>query len=107
MGKIEKGLTIVGMTELEAKVYLKLLEVKQAKVGELAKATRVTREQLYPLLEKLIEKNFLRKTSGRPTIYQVLKVEELIRLIEKWKKEQINVLKELEYKLKKLKRIHK
>lgn len=99
---MERGFTFIGMTKLEAKVYVKLLELEQAKVGELAKATKVSREQLYPLLEKLVERGFLKKTNGRPAIYHVLKVEELIHLIEEWKKEQIDTLRYVESKLKKL-----
>lgn len=69
--KITKALTIVGLTELEAKVYLKLLKLKQAKVSELAKSAKVSRTQLYPLLEKLVKKNFLRKIDKPIAEYKV------------------------------------
>lgn len=104
MYKIKKGLMLVGLTNLEAKVYLKLLELKQAKVSKLAKTTKVTRTQLYPLLEKLVEKGFLKKKDEKVIIYQVLEPDELIKLLERWKKQQLSILKDLESKLKKLKK---
>jgi len=105
MNKIKKGLTILGLTGLEAKVCLKLLKLKQAKVSELARATKVSRTQLYPLLNKLVKKGFLREIVDKPiTRYRVLDVEELINLVEKRKRKQIEILKELESRLKKLKR---
>jgi sugar-specific transcriptional regulator TrmB len=101
MNKIKKGLTIIGLTNLEAEVYLELLKLKKAKVSELIKITKVTRTQLYPLLEKLVKKGVLRKTSGRPAYYEVFEPDEIINLIEKWKNDQLAILKELELRLKK------
>jgi len=104
MNKIKKGLTILGLTGVEAKVCLKLLKLKQAKVSELTRATKVSRTQLYPLLNKLVKKGFLRKIVDEPIIrYRVIGTEELIDLVEKKKRNQIKILKELESKLKKLK----
>lgn len=105
MNKIKKGLTIIGLTDLEAKVYLKLLKLKQVKVSELARTTKVSRTQLYPLLNKLVKGGFLRKIVDKPIVrYRVLNPGELIDLVEKKKRNQIKILKELESKLKKLKR---
>ena len=52
MKKLHRGLRVLGLTELEAKVYIKLLEMKQARVTKLSNEVGVTRTQLYPLLEK-------------------------------------------------------
>jgi len=100
MSKIKKGLTVIGLTDLEADVYMELLKLKKAKVSELTKITKVTRTQLYPLLEKLVKKGVLKKISGRPAYYEVLDADKIINLIEKWKKDQLAILKELEQKLK-------
>lgn len=93
MGRL-KGLTIIGLTELEAKVYSKLLKLKQAKVSELVKSTKVSRTQLYPLLEKLVQKRVLRKIAGRPIIYRV----DPDRLAERIEK-HISTLEKLRAKL--------
>ena len=62
MDKAKKGLTAIGLTNLEAEIYLELLKLKEAKVSKLAQLTKVTRTQLYPLLEKLVEKGVVEKT---------------------------------------------
>lgn len=104
MRKLKKALTIIGLTELEAKVYLKLLEIKEIKVTKLSKQTKVSRTQLYPLLEKLVEKGVLKKTQKRPWVYKVVDNRELLDLLKNWKKQQIKILRELEKKLKKSKK---
>ena len=100
--KIKKGLIIIGLTELEAEVYLKLLKLKKAKVTELAKATKVTRTQLYPLLEKLVKKGVVEKIDKKVVIYKVVIPNKIVSLINKWKKDQIAILKEFENELKKI-----
>lgn len=102
--KIKQGLIIIGLTELEAEIYLKLLKLKKAKVTELAKATKTTRTQLYPLLEKLVKKGVVEKIDKKIVIYKVVKSNEIVSLINKWKKDQLAILKEFENELKKLKK---
>jgi sugar-specific transcriptional regulator TrmB len=104
MNKIKKGLNIIGLTNLEAEVYLKLIKLKQAKVSKLAQITKVTRTQLYPLLEKLVEKGLIEKVDKKVVMYKVIDHVELISLIDKWKKDQMTILKEFENELKKIKK---
>jgi sugar-specific transcriptional regulator TrmB len=94
MDKMKKSLTLIGLTNLEAEVYLKLLNKKQAKVSELAMATRITRTQLYPLLEKLVEKGIVEKIDKKVIIYKVIEPVKLIKLLEKWESEQTKIIKE-------------
>lgn len=101
MNKIKKGLVIIGLTKLEADVYLKLLKLKKAKVSQLAKATKITRTQLYPLLEKLIKKGVVKKIDKKVIVYMALEPDKLISLLHKWKEEQMDLLKDLESSLKK------
>ena len=101
MSKIKKGLVIIGLTNLEADVYLKLLKLKKAKVSQLAKATKITRTQLYPLLEKLIKKGVVKKIDKKVIIYKAVETDKMISLLHKWKNEQIALLNDLESNLKK------
>jgi sugar-specific transcriptional regulator TrmB len=94
MDKIKKGLNLIGLTNLEAEVYLKLLYKKQAKVSELAKETKITRTQLYPLLEKLVEKGIIEKIDKKVVIYKVIEPVKLLKLIENWESEQAKIVKE-------------
>jgi HTH-type transcriptional regulator, sugar sensing transcriptional regulator len=103
MANIKRGLKLIGLTELEADVYIKLLRLKQARISQLAKETSVTRTQLYPLLEKLVEKGVVEKIEQSVTIYRVIDSKKIISLLEKWKREQLSVLKELQDELKGLK----
>ena len=48
-----------GMTKTEAKVYLELINLKQAKIGELIKRTGLHRGTVYNSLNRLIDKNFI------------------------------------------------
>jgi sugar-specific transcriptional regulator TrmB len=100
--KLRKGFGLLGLTSLEAKVCIKLLQVDKAKVASLAKQTGVTRTQLYPLLEKLVEKGFVRAENGRPATYSVLEPAELVGLLEQWKRKELALLSEVEKLLRKL-----
>ena len=94
MDKIKEGLALIGLTNLEAEVCLKLLNKKQAKVSELAKETKITRTQLYPLLEKLVEKGIIEKIDKKVIIYKVIEPVKLLKLIENWESEQAKIVKE-------------
>lgn len=104
MEKIKKGLSLIGLTDLEADVYIELLKLKQTKVSELAKITKVTRTQLYPLLEKLVEKGVVEKIENKVTSYKVIEPEELISILKKWKEKQLKNLKDLETMIKNFKK---
>jgi HTH-type transcriptional regulator, sugar sensing transcriptional regulator len=103
MSNLKRGLKLIGLTELEADVYLKLIKMKEARISQLAKETGVTRTQLYPLLEKLTEKGVVEKTHHSVSVYKVIDSKEIISLLCKWKDEQMKVLKGVEKELKSIK----
>jgi HTH-type transcriptional regulator, sugar sensing transcriptional regulator len=103
MSNVKGGLKLIGLTDLEADVYLKLLKLKEAKISQISKETNVTRTQLYPLLEKLVGKGFVEKTGNNIAIYRAIDSDEIISLLNKWKEKQLKLLKELELEFKKLK----
>jgi len=100
---IKRVLRVVGLTNLEAIVYMKLLQMRHTNVTSLARRTGVTRTQLYPLLEKLIEKGFVKESGDRPTTYSVVEPEKLMIILEKWIKEQNKVIREARKVLKRMK----
>lgn len=95
MKTVQKGLKALGLTELEAKVYLKLLELRQSGVTKLAKAVKITRTQLYPLLEKLVEKGYVIKIENGPAVYSVAEPKKMEAMLEKWLTEQTKLVKEV------------
>jgi HTH-type transcriptional regulator, sugar sensing transcriptional regulator len=103
LDSIVKGLKLIGLTDLEAKIYVKLLQMKEAKVSMLSKQTNVTRTQLYPLMENLVEKGIVEKSGNKVLIYKVIKTEELINLVEQWEREQFRLINEVKSSLKNLK----
>ncbi|MFQ6009743.1 MAG: helix-turn-helix domain-containing protein [Candidatus Aenigmatarchaeota archaeon] len=102
--RVKRVLRVVGLTNLEADVCVKLLEMKQTRVTKLARKTGVTRTQLYPLLEKLLEKGFVKRIEDRPTIYSVVEPEKIAAILERWIKEQTALIREAQKVLKKIKR---
>jgi sugar-specific transcriptional regulator TrmB len=100
MKNVHKGLKALGLTELEARVYLKLLEMKQSGVTKLAKAVKITRTQLYPLLEKMIEKGYVTKVEHSPAVYSVIEASKMEAMLEKWLSEQTKLVKEVQAFLK-------
>ena len=104
MKKVHKGLKVLGLTDLEAKVYLKLLEMKSSRVTKLSREVKVTRTQLYPLLEKMIEKGYVRKVENSPAVYSVIDPEKMEKMLERWLNEQAMLVKEVREFLKKPKK---
>jgi len=101
MKTIRKGLKAIGLTELEAKIYLKLLEMKKSGITKLADEVKVTRTQLYPLLEKMTEKGFVRKVERSPAMYSVIEPEKMETLLGQWLANQTNLVEEVRNFLKK------
>jgi sugar-specific transcriptional regulator TrmB len=104
MKNVNKGLKALGLTELEAVVYLKLLEMKSSRVTKLANAVKITRTQLYPLLEKMIEKGYVTKISHSPAVYSVVEPGKMTEKLEKWLTEQTKLVKEVQDFLKNAKK---
>jgi HTH-type transcriptional regulator, sugar sensing transcriptional regulator len=102
MSNVKKGLKLIGLTDLEADVYIKLLRLKEAKISQLSNETNVTRTQLYPLLEKLVEKGVVEKSHHSVTVYKVIDTSKIISLLSKWKDEQMKILKEFETEIQRL-----
>ncbi|NOZ82558.1 MAG: TrmB family transcriptional regulator [Euryarchaeota archaeon] len=68
----EKLLLRLGFTEAEARVYIELLRKGTATAGELAKATRHSRTQVYEILEKLQHRGLVESHPARPARFRAL-----------------------------------
>ena len=84
----------MGLSNLQIEVYLKLLEMRNAKVTKLSQRTGVARTQLYPLMENLLEKGFVTRTGTRPTVYTVVEPQKLAVILDGWAKEQTALIRE-------------
>ena len=54
----EKNLESVGLTQKESKIYFNLLELGSAKISVLGRKTGMPRTSIYPILQKLAEREF-------------------------------------------------
>lgn len=59
MKHIEQTLEKIGLTNQEARTYLKLLELKEAKTGKICKETNIASSNIYKILEALIQKGLV------------------------------------------------
>ena len=68
----ERLLLRLGFTETEARVYTELLRKGTATAGELARATRHSRTQVYEILEKLQHRGLVESHPSRPLRFRAL-----------------------------------
>jgi len=91
-------LTDFGLTGNQAKVYLATARLRLASVGQISKASKVRREDVYRILPKLEELGLVERLLGKPIKIRATPVEEalsiLIRHEEDTARERVSVLKE-------------
>jgi len=102
---------LLGLTEIESKVYLVLLKIGSTTTGPLVKATELHRATVYDVLKRLMEKGLANYIIKEKTKYfQATKPEHLRDLIEEekenLKKKEENVM-HLVYKLNKVQELAK
>jgi HTH-type transcriptional regulator, sugar sensing transcriptional regulator len=79
----EKILTDLGLSQNEAKIYIELLNLKQATVVEIAKKAKIYRTNVYDSLEKLIEKGLVAYIVKEGTkLYEAANPENLLNLLK-------------------------
>ncbi|MFA6022759.1 MAG: helix-turn-helix domain-containing protein [Candidatus Pacearchaeota archaeon] len=59
MNKKKEILSVIGLSIPESKVYLELLQLKEAKTGEICKKTEIASSNIYPILDSLISKGLV------------------------------------------------
>ncbi|MEM2130413.1 MAG: helix-turn-helix domain-containing protein [Candidatus Bathyarchaeia archaeon] len=77
----EKMLKDIGLTDNQAKVYLALLDEGPSKVSEITKTTKVTRPNLYPILERLQLLGIIEKILTTPARYRAIPLKEAVELL--------------------------
>jgi sugar-specific transcriptional regulator TrmB len=97
-------LTDLGLTILEARVYLALAKVGKTTIATISKTSKVARPDVYRTLSKLQEKGLVEKIIAMPTKFKPIPIDDYISiLIERRKKEISETQKEATRLLKKLK----
>lgn len=88
LDRVLKSLVSLGISQSDAEVYIYLAKEGPKKVGDLANALELSRQQLYLSLKKLREKQIVKTSDDRPSIFSAIAFEEVIDLLIKIKKEQ-------------------
>ncbi len=81
-GSISEALMLFGLSEREARVYLKLAASGQMRASELAKELRMHRLDTYHALKSLEAKEIVEATLSRPMRFEALPLEDVIEIIK-------------------------
>lgn len=96
---LDKFLQEIGLSEKEASIYLHLLKVDQDSVADIAKATKVNRTTVYPVLQQLMEKEFvIENHEGGKTFYRARTPDRIESFLQEQKlkiEEQTKVAKDM------------
>jgi len=76
-----------GLTGNQARVYLALVRLKLATVGQISKVSKVRREDVYRILPKLEKMGLVEKLLGKPTKIRATPVEQALSVLIKHEEE--------------------
>ena len=93
--KAVETLTGLGLTVLQAKVYLALAKSGKATVKDIAKKSNVARQDLYRITPRLLNLGLIEKHIDTPTKFKAIPIREAIDiLIERRKKQTVQLEQE-------------
>jgi len=94
--ELEQGLISLGLDKNEARIYLSLLKLKSAPVGEIAKDSSVHRRTVYDTLVRLLNKGHVTYVTKNDTKhYQAADVNRLIDIVKHREKVLESILPKL------------
>jgi len=77
-----------GLTPNQAKVYITIARLKLAPVGQISKASKVRREDVYRILPKLEKMGLVEKLLGKPTKIRATPAEEALSILIKHEEDE-------------------
>lgn len=86
--KVLKTLVSLGLTQLDAKVYILLAKRGPIKARDAAKALKISKQRLYPIIKNLQSKGIVNSTLERPAQFSAVQFEKVLDLFLKAKMEQ-------------------
>lgn len=72
-----------GLTQNQAKIYIAIVQLGTATVGQVSNVSKVRREEVYRMLPKLEKLGLIEKILGRPTKVKATPVEEALSILIK------------------------
>jgi sugar-specific transcriptional regulator TrmB len=91
---LTKTLTGLGLTEIDAEIYVLLAKEGSQKGRNIANALGLYKQQLYRSLKRLQRKGIVTATLEHPSHFSAVPLEKVIELIIKAKLEQAKALQE-------------
>jgi sugar-specific transcriptional regulator TrmB len=88
-----KLLTRLGLTELQAQIYLILARMDKATLRDLSVAAKVDRANVYRVINRLQELNLIEKLLATPTIFRALPLNEGLKMLLEKKDQEHNEIK--------------
>ena len=88
-----KVLNSLGLTEMDAQVYVYLAKKGPHEEKDLATALKLTKRQLFFSLENLVAKGMVSSSPERSVKYSAIALEKVLDQYLKTRKEQVKVLK--------------
>ncbi len=93
-GVLFKSLVALGLKQIDAEIYLLLVEEGPQKTKTLANALELNKQQLYRSLKRLQNKNIITVTQNRPALFSAVSPATILDFIIEAKKEQASALQE-------------
>jgi sugar-specific transcriptional regulator TrmB len=98
-----EALVELGLTHLQAKVYIALVCLETATAREIHKSSKIVRPNVYRMLSELEEKDLIERVIGKPTKFRPIPPNEAISILLKKRREKTCLLeKKAIQKLRKL-----
>jgi sugar-specific transcriptional regulator TrmB len=86
--KVLKTLVSLGLTQMDAKVYVLLAKRGPIKATDAAKALKISKQRIYPIIKSLQSKGIVNSTLERPARFSAVPFEKVLDLFVKAKIEQ-------------------
>ena len=86
--KVLEALVSLGLTQWEAKVYIILAKRGPIRASEAAKALKISKQRLYPIVKSLQRKGIVDSTLEHPARFSAVPFEKMLDLFVKAKIEQ-------------------
>ncbi len=96
----EVDLSKLGLSRAQAKVYLALIKLGNAKIKTIANTAKIDRANLYRTILRLHEIGLVEVLLGKPNTYRAITLEDGLQLLLRRKKEQFNEFQKIVNKLK-------
>jgi sugar-specific transcriptional regulator TrmB len=102
MKKLVEDLVSLGLSNLEAKVYINLLKKSSLTATEISRLAKINRTQTYDILPKLIQRGICIETRGSVKKYFAVEPEKVLSSLEKELNEKRDLIKNLNNSLQEL-----